>query len=38
MKRCIAIFVLGLLLLSAASAQSAPADAPSSREDVIRVV
>src|ERR1043165_4882398 len=37
MKRCIATFVLGLLLLSAASAQTAPADAPSSREDVIRL-
>src|SRR5215813_13487336 len=37
MKRGIAIYVLGLLLVSAASAQSAPADTPSSREDVMRL-
>jgi hypothetical protein len=37
MKRCVAIFVLGLLLLSAASAQSAPVDTPSSHEDVVRL-
>jgi len=37
MKRCIATLVLGLLLLSAASAQSPSTDAQSSREDVIRL-
>jgi uncharacterized protein len=37
MKRCIATFLLSLLLLFAASAQSAPVDTPSSREDVIRL-
>jgi uncharacterized protein len=37
MKRGIATLVLGLLLISAASGQSAPADAPSSKEDVIRL-
>jgi len=37
MKRCIATFVFGLLLLAPASAQSPPIDAQSSREDVIRL-
>lgn len=37
MKRCIATLVLGLLLLSAASAQSPSTDPQSSREDVIRL-
>src|ERR1041384_3881501 len=37
MKRGVATLVLGLLLISAASAQSTPANTPSSREDVMHL-
>ncbi len=37
MKRCTVTFVLGLLLLSAASAQSPANDGPCTREDVVRL-
>jgi uncharacterized protein len=37
MKRCIASFILGLLLVSVASAQSSSTDEPSTREDVVKL-
>ncbi len=37
MKRCLATFVLGLLLVSAASAQAPSAEEPATREDVVRL-